>query len=155
MTSSPFLLLITCDQFLFALQDLKQGTRRSSATQIHIISPSFLISSDCGTSCPSMSARWHLTASRLIWASFSSSRCLLALFLSNCTMLFYVAPVYLAVLCTTLTAHKYSLLAVRYYSVLSQHRPWKITMKIIEYIRITLVTLYFRFVSRPVCDEFI
>jgi len=60
--SSPFLLLITCNQFLLALEDLKRGTCRSRAAQTPTVNPSFLTQSVCGTLCPLMSASCHLTA---------------------------------------------------------------------------------------------
>ena len=75
-----FLLLITCNQSLCALDDLKQSTCRSSATLTPTVNPSFLTQSVCGTLCLSMSASWHLTASRLVRAPSSLFSCLRSCF---------------------------------------------------------------------------
>ena len=48
---------------------------------------------------------------------------------------FYVTSVCLVDFCTTITACKRSLLAVRYCSVLSWHFPWKMKMKMEDYKR--------------------
>jgi len=71
-----------------SLEDSKQGTYRSSAMAIPTVNLFPFCSATCGTLYLLMSANWHQTASRLVWAPSSSSSCQLALLLSICTALF-------------------------------------------------------------------
>ena len=121
---SPFLLVTTFSQFLFVLEDSKQGTYRSSATAIPTVNTLTLLLSTCGTLYLLMSANWHQTVSsssehhpaHLVasWPCFYPS-----------AQHFFTSCQFPHRYCTSFTARNCTLLAVRYCSILSRHLFWE------------------------------
>ena len=123
VTSSPFLLLITCNQFLFALEDLKRGTCMHIHCNTNTYSQSFFSSHN-----QSVELSAHRCLSAVAWHLQGSSSRLPGLLLSSCTAaLIYLVSVHLIVTAqlsrhaTVPCTRNCSLHAVRYCSLFSWH----------------------------------